>query len=125
MRIDMRSWWRKTCAGGAGLCAAWPTTGLQRFSDFGVVPDLVTYSTGWEILDRQVKIWPREFGFDVVARTRSGPRGSSVAGPRLQLVHGRLRHARAARRQGAAGPIGVNKFGDIAIKAPPKTVRRR
>ena len=52
-------------------CArAWPTTGLQRFSDFGVVPDLVTYSTGWEILDRHVKIWP---GVDVVARTRSGP----------------------------------------------------
>jgi hypothetical protein len=43
-------------------CArAWPTTGLQRFSDFGVVPDLVTYSTGWEILDRHVKIWPGEF----------------------------------------------------------------
>src|SRR5215472_16546548 len=56
----MRSWWRKICAGGAGLCAAWPTTGLQRFSDFGV-PDLVTYSTGWEILHRQVKIWPGEF----------------------------------------------------------------
>ena len=120
----MRSWWRKICAGGAGLCAC-VADGLQRFSDFGVVPDLVTYSTGWEILDRHVKIWPGEIMVLTLWHEHGADHEAQALLARLQLVDGRLRHARAARRQGAAGPIGVNKFGDIAIKAPPKTVRRR
>jgi hypothetical protein len=52
------------------------------------------------------------YGFDIVARTRRATR-LKRCWPRLQLVHGRLRHARAARRQGAAGPIGVNKFWQL------------
>jgi tetratricopeptide (TPR) repeat protein len=58
---------------------------------------------GAKVLELRVCDQPRP----LVARTRRGPRGSSVADPPLQLVHGRVRRTRPAGGQDTAGAVEV------------------
>jgi hypothetical protein len=78
----MRSWWRKICAGGAGLCACVAddgTTAIFRF--WGCAGSRDLFDGMGNSRSAREDLAGGIYGFDVVARTRSGPRGSSVAGP--------------------------------------------